>query len=149
MPALPWTPDFDPYPISHRLVCAQVEQTHVRLAWDDARESRHHALLLRENSPDQQTIHPLSREMVISPLDLPADLHPVAASVDAHGVLQVTWSHGGHRSAYHPGWLRSHAWFADAHGGKRFIAGIYGDRDDLYSSIRTLQRSVVVAQAST
>lgn len=33
----------------------------------------------------------------------------------------------------------------DAHGGKRFIEGIYGDRDDLHSSIRTLRRGATTA----
>jgi len=37
----------------------------------------------------------------------------------------------------------------DAHGGKRFIEGIYGDRDDLHSSIRTLQRGATTANGQT
>ena len=29
------------------------------------------------------------------------------------GALAVVWSHGGHISRFHPGWLRAHAWFGD------------------------------------
>lgn len=112
--ALPWTPDFDHHPVTHRLVGAAAEGDHVRLIWDDGRESRHHAFQLRENSPDPDTIHPLSREMLISPLDLPADLRAVSASVDAAGALVVVWSDAAARvSRHHPGWLRRCAWFAD------------------------------------
>ena len=66
--------------------------------------------LLRENSPDESTIHPKSREMLISPLDVPADLNAVLAQVTADGVLVVEWSTGD-SSQYHPGWLRQYAWF--------------------------------------
>ena len=109
----PWTPDFDVYPTEPGLRAAEIEGRAVVLAWADGRISAHHALWLRENSPDPETLHPLSREMVISPLDLPADLRPESAAVDPDGSLRVVWSHGGHVSRFHPGWLRAHAWFEE------------------------------------
>lgn len=116
MPPLPWTPDFDHHPIVHTITSANIVDGHVQLGWSDGRSSTHHALLLRENSPDDTTVHPLSREMLISPLDLPADLRAEAVHVDTDGALAVTWTHGGHTSRYHPGWLRAHACFDDVPG---------------------------------
>ena len=75
-PELPWTPDFDAYPVKYRISQAVIAGSAVEVTWSDGRISQHHALWLRENSPDEGTIHPLSREMVISPLDIPADIHP-------------------------------------------------------------------------
>ena len=113
MPPLPWTPDFDHHPVVYTIRSAQIVDGHVQLGWSDGRTSSHHALLLRENSPDDATVHPLSREMLISPLDLPSDLRAVSVQVDDDGALLVTWSHGGDASRFHPGWLRNHAWFDD------------------------------------
>ncbi|MEL6361247.1 MAG: TauD/TfdA family dioxygenase [Pseudomonadota bacterium] len=111
--ALPWTPDFEIYPIEHHIKASSVHQDVVRVSWSDGRESRHHALWLRENSPDPQTIHPLSREMLLDPLDIPSDVIPTKAVVLTNGALRVSWSQDELVSDYHPGWLRAHAFFDD------------------------------------
>ena len=112
--ALPWTPDFESYAIVHGIASAAVNDDCVCIRWSDGKESMHHALWLRENSPDPQTIHPLSREMLLDPLDIPFDIVPIKASLLDNGALQVSWSHEGPVSTYHPGWLRAHAYFDDA-----------------------------------
>ena len=109
---LPWTPDFESYPCDVALQRAEVANGHIHLYWEDGRSNQYDLFLLRENSPDEQTIHFKSREMLISPLELPENLQALTASVDEQGVLQVEWS-GGEISRYHPGWLRAHAWFDD------------------------------------
>lgn len=109
---LPWTPDFEQYSNRIELQRAEVGEGSVQLFWADGRSNRFDVFLLRENSPDEETIHPRSRELKISPLEIPADLQAVEAEVDAGGALRVTWSTGEH-SRFHPGWLRAHAWFDD------------------------------------
>lgn len=106
---LPWTPDFDVYDLEHKIVTADVVATGVELTWSDGQRSVHNNFLLRENSPDDQTVHPLSREMLISPLDLADDLRAISTSIDKDGALMVQWS-DNHQSRFHPGWLRDHAW---------------------------------------
>ena len=108
---LPWTPDFETYPITAAIADASVDGDAVRIAWSDGKTSAHHALWLRENSPDGRTIHAETREMLVGPLDIPGDIAPVDASVDQFGALVVAWSDDGDASRYHPGWLRDHAWF--------------------------------------
>lgn len=111
MRLLPSTPDFDNWPVEHRICDVFVEGAQVCVTWDDGRSAAYHAFMLRENSPDEDTIHPLSREMVCSPLDFPDDLKASDAHVDESGALVVTWAPDGHVSRYHPGWLRAHGWF--------------------------------------
>ena len=67
---LPWTPDFETYRIDHGIRAAMIDGDAVVLEWDDGKRSAFHAIWLRENSPDEETIHPLSREMLIDPLDI-------------------------------------------------------------------------------
>ena len=111
MSTLPKTPDFDFWPVTHAITKAEPRGTSVRITWDDGKTADYQVFLLRENSPDDATIHPLSRESVISPLDLPDDLTCEAVKIEACGALAITWSHGGHVSRYHPGWLRAQGWF--------------------------------------
>lgn len=113
MSSLPKTPDFDHWPVTHALKGAEPRGASVRVTWDDGKACDYHAFFLRENSPDEATLHPLSRESIMSPLDLPDDLRCDEAVVDDTGALVVTWSHGGHVSRYHPGWLRAHGWFGE------------------------------------
>lgn len=110
---LPWTPDFEVYDLAHRIEAVKIVKTGIELAWEDGQQSTHNNFLLRENSPDQHTVHPLSREMLISPLDLPDDLHAVEAYTVCSGALVVKWS-DHHQSRFHPGWLRDHAWFGES-----------------------------------
>jgi len=107
--AMPETPDFDSYPVEHRPVRAEPIDRGVRVVWDDGLETRHHAIWLRENSPDAGSLHPVTREQTLMLPDIPADLSAVGASVAPAGVLHVHWSDGSHESCFHPGWLRVHA----------------------------------------
>ena len=109
---LPWTPDFEQYSDWIALQRAEVNDGSIQLFWADGRSNHFDVFLLRENSPDEETFHPRSREMKISPLAIPADLKAVEAEVDARGALKVSWS-TGEQSLFHPGWLRAHAWFDD------------------------------------
>lgn len=103
-------PDFGSYPIEHLVTHAELIDNGVAVTWDDGAVTRHHRLVLREHSPDDQTINPLSREQQLQLSDIDEDLAIVAAGVDANGGLTVSWSHGVPAvSNYHPGWLRAWA----------------------------------------
>lgn len=106
-PAADW-PDFDAYPVHHRLTAARSEGRAVAVTWDDGLECRYHVFWLRENAPDPATTHPVTREQALQLIDIPEDLTAEAARVDADGCLEVTWS-SGEVSRYHPGWLRAYS----------------------------------------
>lgn len=101
-------PDFDSYPIAHRLTAATAEGRAVRARWDDGLESRYHVFWLRENAPDPETTHPVTREQALQLLEIPANLTATEATVDGAGGLVVTWSDGT-RSRFHAGWLRAYS----------------------------------------
>ncbi len=109
MTDLPLIPDFDTWPVNHAATLAEASSEVLSVTCADRSISQYHVLLLRENSPDAETIHPLAREMAIAPTDIPADLTILSAGYDAEG-------------------------------GRRFIEGIYSDRDELHSCIRMLKR---------
>ena len=117
MSNLPWTPDFNNYPIKTAIKRAIAKETFINVVWADGLESQYDVFLLRENSPEPEIIHPKSREMLISPLDIPCDLQAIAATVSPNGALEIEWS-SGQISQYHPGWLREIAWFDDSGAGQ-------------------------------
>lgn len=110
MPNLPMTPDFDVWPIDHSAKSLEVRSDAIAVRWSDDQISEHHVLLLRENSPDENTTHPKAREMSIAPQDIDADLCILGAEIQSCGAISVTFS-DGLRTQYHPGWLRGTAWF--------------------------------------
>ena len=71
---LPGTPDFEIYPITHVIASARLETDAVVVDWSDGQHSKHDVMSLRENSPDDETIHPASRELVVDPLTFPEKL---------------------------------------------------------------------------
>lgn len=111
---LPGTPDFDSYPIHHWPVSAGADRGGIEVAWDDGSRSRFHPMVLRENSPDPETIHPVTREQARMLTEFPADLAAMSAEIDAAGALAVRWSDGTD-SRFHPGWLHAHRPRSDAH----------------------------------
>jgi gamma-butyrobetaine dioxygenase len=108
---LPITPDFDVWPVTHAITAARTVDGDVEVTWDDGAVCRYHRLLLAENDPAPDILHPLSRETLLSPIDFPADLAATAAQACGNGALEVTWSDGRAPSRFHPGWLRAHGWF--------------------------------------
>ncbi|WP_052261617.1 TauD/TfdA family dioxygenase [Leisingera sp. ANG-M1] len=112
MTELPWTPDFDVWPIDHHAGRLQHTGEALEVTWSDGQTSQHHVLLLRENSPDGATIHPKAREMCISPNGIVADVAITGAGILDSGAVEVRFSDGT-TSAYHPGWLRGTAWFGE------------------------------------
>ncbi len=108
-------PDFDTYLVTSTVVDATVVANGVRLTWTDGEVTEHHRLVLRENSPDEATTHPLSREQQLQLTDLPPDLQIVDAAPSDDGGVQVTWSTHADAgtagllatSTFHPGWLRT------------------------------------------
>ena len=112
MNQLPWVPDFNHYPLEQGIKHAFAKGTFVNVVWQDGCESQYDVFLLRENSPDPEIVHPKSRELLISPLDIPSNLKAISATVASSGALEIHWS-TGQINQYHPGWLRAHAWFND------------------------------------
>ena len=113
MTDLPWTPDFDFWPVTHAAIALNHDRDLLHVTWSDQARSDHHVLLLRENSPDADTIHPRAREMCIAPTDIDSDLHIQKASIGDDGSVLVAFSDNT-VSRYHPGWLRGTAWLGDA-----------------------------------
>jgi gamma-butyrobetaine dioxygenase len=108
---LPPTPDFDSWPVCERPVRAEPIPRGVRVLWDDGLDTRFHALWLRENSAG--ATHAVTREQALMLDDIPEDLEARAAIVEPGGILQIQWS-TGETDRYHPGWLRAHAFEANA-----------------------------------
>ena len=109
---LPWTPDFDTWPVTHypRSVVHTAEV--VSVTWSDGETSQYHALLLRENCPDAATIHPKAREMLLSPAEIPPDLAIVDAEIEPNGAVSIRFSDQT-AGRFHPGWLRGIAWLGE------------------------------------
>lgn len=105
---MPGTPDFDSYSIEHLPICADPIPHGVRVVWDDGLESRFHAVWLRENSPDPETTHPVTREQTLMLPAIPETIAADATGIEPGGTLSVRWN-DRRESRYHPGWLRAHA----------------------------------------
>lgn len=107
-------PDFDSYPMRARVSAATPIRHGVEVRWDDGTVSIHHRFWLRENAPDPETTHPVTREQALQLIDIPEDLEALATGPDSAGGLRVAWSDGT-ESRYHPGWLYAHGAGAASH----------------------------------
>lgn len=105
------TPDFDHWDHAADIAEATANGGAVNITWSDGKTSQHHALWLAENDPSPETLHPLSRETVLSPLDLPADLEVAKVDCLHPGAIQVTWNKARKPSVFDVNWLRGNAFF--------------------------------------
>lgn len=88
------------------IVSADVGDRAVTLAWSDGTASTFHHLWLRDNAPE--LLHATTHHRVVETSEIPDDVHPASAVVDATGALVITWAHDGHVSTYLPQWLAAH-----------------------------------------
>ncbi len=107
---LPPTRDFDSYPVTARILVAELAEGGrvLRIAWSDGRHSRYHAIWLRDNASDEDNLNLETREQRSDVTAIPEDIRIKAARVDPAGALKLRWSRGTAVSRYHPGWLRAH-----------------------------------------
>ena len=86
------TPDFVTYPL-RVIKDLKVHPLGLEVHYDDNRKSFHLAVDLREHSVDIKTTHPVTRETLISPLDIPENFSIKEANILENGHVSVTWSH--------------------------------------------------------
>ena len=103
------TPDFDIYTKRH-ITGLEVSPLGLSVFYDDGAVSRHLAADLREHSPEAHTTHPVTRETLLSPLDVPKNFHITQAELNDNGMVVLHWSEKLSAddkgvSSFHPGWL--------------------------------------------
>jgi gamma-butyrobetaine dioxygenase len=102
------TPDFDVYPTEPGVADAVNHDRWVEVSWADGASARFHHVWLRDNCACEQCVHPMTKEQTFEIVSAPASNPARAVAVTADGALEVVWASDGHRSCYHPGWLRAH-----------------------------------------
>ena len=90
----------------------------VSIAWQDGGTDPFHYIWLRDNCPCPRCLHPNGQRLV-DILDLPEDAAPRNVTLEEGGALLIGWEPDGHESRYLPGWLRRHAYGAEARAGRR------------------------------
>lgn len=98
------TPDFNIYPNS-KARSVTIIPLGIEVAFESGVQAQFHQLMLRENSPDPATTHPVTREQQIQLNEFPDDVHISAASVTADGNIHVTFQPEDLNVEYHAGWL--------------------------------------------
>lgn len=103
------TPDFDSYEM-RTIKGLEVTPLGLSVHYGDGRISHHLAADLREHCPNENSTHPVTREALLSPLDIPDGFHITRAELDGRQMVQVHWSQkltaqDSGVSHFHPGWL--------------------------------------------
>ena len=102
------TPDFDVYPDEPEVDRAVNAERWVEVGWADGSSARFHHVWLRDNCACDECVHPITKEQTYELVSAPVENPARSATVTGEGELEVVWSFDGHRSRYHPGWLRAH-----------------------------------------
>ena len=103
------TPDFSSYP-DHPIKNLIIHSLGLEVQYVSGQKSFHLASDLREFSIDEETTHPITREALISPLEIPDNFKIKEAILLKCGSVGVTWSHhitleDKSYSIFHSGWL--------------------------------------------
>ena len=104
------TPDFDVYPEGPAVGDAVNSDRWITVTWTDGSVARFHHVWLRDNCACEHCVHAITKEQTYELVSAPAENPTRSARVTDDGELDVVWSVDGHRSVYHPGWLRAHSY---------------------------------------
>lgn len=102
------TPDFDSYHVTETVTHVRSDGRVLTLDWSDGRVSRYHAIWLRNNACDPATFNLDTREIALSPLDLPAHVSIETCGQDADGAITVRFAPEAHDARFDAAWLRLH-----------------------------------------
>lgn len=112
--------DWRRYPVGAELLNLVPAGDALDTRWSDGRVSPFHYQWLRDNCACAQCVYSVTREQLFEIVDAPEDLHPQRTRIDEHGHLLIDWQ-DGHRSRFHPGWLRAHAYDEVSRGERRAL----------------------------
>ena len=103
------SPDFDTYPM-HQVAELTVKPLGLEIQWADGMVSHHLSPNLREHAAEPHTSHPITRETMLEPQDIPAGFAITSAQLLDTGFVSVIFSHtlsadDTGTCLYHPGWL--------------------------------------------
>lgn len=107
--------DLAVYPMDHRIAAVSCGGDRVTVDWDDGRQSRFHAVWLRDNCACPACRHPQALERSFLLVDAPEVIRATAARVLPGGHLEVEFESEApgeppHRSRFDAGWLRRHCY---------------------------------------
>jgi gamma-butyrobetaine dioxygenase len=104
------TPDFETYKLDTAIREAMVEQGLIQIIWQDGSLDKYHFIWLRDNCACPLCIDSQTKESIYDLADIEESVTPLTLSIDNEGGLQIIWSDNFHKSVYHPGWLKTHAY---------------------------------------
>lgn len=99
-------PDFRNYQTNESIRKLDLIHGGLSIEWTDGRIDWHYALWLRENSPDESTTHPLSREQKIQLNELPDQVDIASVSLSQNHSVDICWKDESLVSSYDTAWLR-------------------------------------------
>jgi len=102
------TPDFDSYRVAETVTGVRSDGRILTLDWSDGRVSRYHAVWLRNNACDPATFNLDTREIALSPLDLPEHIGIDTCTLAPDGTVAVRFTPEGHDARFDAAWLRLH-----------------------------------------
>lgn len=107
-----------------------VGESGVVIHWSDARQSRFHAIWLRDNCGCESCRVVQSGERLLYTADIPDDLGITEAQVSATGHLAITWN-DGHLSLFVRGWLAEHDYSSGAEEAVNDTIAMWGEGFEL------------------
>jgi gamma-butyrobetaine hydroxylase len=121
--------DLAAYPLEHRIERASVLNGEAVLDWSDGRQSRFHAIWLRDNCACPVCRHPQALERRYILID-DGEARLASVEVGATGDLLVRFAStpagAGHESRFDAGWLRHHCYQDWAHAERRQPIRLWG-----------------------
>jgi len=104
------TPDMDFWPIEVSIARAQNSDEDIEVVWADGCTSIYYPFWLREQCSCTDCHSETTREALIDITKIPLEIQAESITLDEQGYVNICWSDGGHKSRYHPGWLRANSY---------------------------------------
>lgn len=99
------TPDFRAYRSRTNIIEVNVINLGIKVRFDNGETGEFHKLMLRENAPDSETTHPITREQQLQLVEINSDLTISSAEVSSDGNLEIIFSPESLKVTYQADWL--------------------------------------------
>lgn len=101
------------------------DEKKVKVTWENGDISEYHFIWLRDNCDCEDCVTRLTYEQVFEVCDVPFDIKPTSVELGSDNMINIIWDYEGHKSSYHPGWLKEHCYSTKAREERRFIPKVW------------------------